>query len=255
MFNLKTAPMANNSNQVQERKEVNKVYQTANHSIFKPLGGNRDVNESHVNRLIKSMQQKVLFSPIIVNDKMQVIDGQHRLSALTKLKKPVNFIVVKGYGLSEVQQLNMNSKNWNSDDYMNGYCDLGKEDYIIYRDFKNKYGFGHNECQSLLNGAIGSDKQKLFYSGDFKIKDLEDATDKAEKICMLSKYYDGYKRRSFIFSMMSLLDNDNFEFTHFIQKLKIQPTALMDCTNVSNYKLLIEEIYNYRSRNKVNLRY
>lgn len=255
MFNLKAAPMAKNNSQVQETKEVNMVYQTKNHSMFKVLGGNRDVNNAHVNRLIKSMSQKVLFSPIIVNEKMQVIDGQHRLSALTKLEKPVNFIVVKGYGLSEVQQLNMNSKNWNSDDYMNGYCDLGKEDYILYREFKNKYGFGHSECQALLMDAIDARKQRIFYSGDFKIKDIKVATDKAEKICMVSPYYDGYKRRSFVFAMMSLFENENFEFTHFIQKLKLQPTALMDCTNVGNYKLLIEDIYNYRSRNKVNLRY
>jgi hypothetical protein len=256
MFNkLTSAPMANNSNQVQTGKEVNKVYQTTKHELFKPLGGNRDVNKNHVNRLVKSMSEKVLFSPIIVNENMEVIDGQHRLEALTKLQKPVNFIVVNGYGLNEVQQLNMNSKNWNSDDYMNGYCDLNKKDYILYRDFKNKYGFGHSECQALLMGMIGTDKQRLFYSGDFKIKDLAAATDKAEKICMISKYYDGYKRRSFVFTMMSLLDNENFEFTQFLQKLKLQPTALMDCTNVGNYKLLIEEIYNYKSRNKVNLRY
>ena len=54
---------------------------------------------------------------------------------------------------------------------------------------------------------------------------------------------------------MSLFKNPNFEFTEFLQKLKIQPTALQDCTNVTNYKVLIEEIYNYRRREKVNLRY
>ena len=49
--------------------------------------------------------------------------------------------------------------------------------------------------------------------------------------------------------------NQNFEFTEFLQKLKTQPTALQDCTNVTNYKVLIEEIYNYRRREKINLRY
>lgn len=253
MFNLKTAPMANNSNQVQNQVSV--VYQTKNHSLFKSLGGNRDVNKAHVKRLVNSMNERVLFSPIIVNENMQVIDGQHRLTALTELNKPVNYIIVEGYGLNEVQLLNMNSKNWSSDDYMNGYCDLNKKDYILYREFKEKYGFGHSECQSLLSGVATANDQRKFYSGNFKIKDYKAAIDKAEKICMVSQYYDGYKRRSFVFAMMSLFEKENFEFTQFLQKLKIQPTALMDCTNVNNYKLLIEEIYNYRSRNKVNLRY
>ena len=253
MFNLKAAPMANNSNQVQNQVAV--VYRTKNHSLFKSLGGNRDVNKAHVKRLVNSMNERVLFSPIIVNENMQVIDGQHRLTALTELNKPVNYIIVEGYGLNEVQLLNMNSKNWSSDDYMNGYCDLNKKDYILYREFKEKYGFGHSECQSLLSGVARANEQRKFYSGNFKIKDYKAAIDKAEKICMVSQYYDGYKRRSFVYAMMSLFENENFEFTQFLQKLKTQPTALMDCTNVNNYKLLIEEIYNYRSRNKVNLRY
>jgi hypothetical protein len=54
---------------------------------------------------------------------------------------------------------------------------------------------------------------------------------------------------------MNLFNNDNFEFTQFIQKLKIQPTALVDCTTTVGYLLLIEDIYNYRSRTKVSLRY
>ena len=257
MFNLKAAPMTNNSSQVQNQNQVAVVYQTKNHSLFKTLGGNRDVNKAHVKRLVNSMNERVLFSPIIVNENMQVIDGQHRLAALTELNKPVNYIIVEGYGLNEVQLLNMNSKNWSSDDYMNGYCDLNKKDYILYREFKEKYGFGHTECQALLSGVRRSDgdKARMFYSGDFKIFDYNDAVDKAEKICMISKYYNGYKRRSFVFAMMTLFENENFEFTQFLQKLKIQPAALMDCTNVSNYMLLIEEIYNYRSRNKVSLRY
>ncbi len=41
MFNLTQAPMANNSTQVQNNNEVNKVYKTSNLSIFKQIDGNR----------------------------------------------------------------------------------------------------------------------------------------------------------------------------------------------------------------------
>jgi hypothetical protein len=55
--------------------------------------------------------------------------------------------------------------------------------------------------------------------------------------------------------MYGLMKNQNFEFTEFIQKLKIQPTALQHCTDVEQYTALIEEIYNYKRRDKVNLRF
>ena len=255
MFNTTAAPMANNSNHVQQAKEVNKVYKTNDLSIFKTLDGNRDIIQSHLKRLSKSMKNNKLFSPIIVNEKMEVIDGQHRLMASKINNSEIEYIIVKGYGLKEVQILNANSKNWNSDDYMNGYCDLGKEEYIKYREFKTKYGFGHSECQALLSNEANSSLQPIFNCGEFKIKDYGLAIDMAERITMVSEFYSGYKRRSFVFALMNLFNNNNFEFTQFIQKLKIQPTALVDCTTTSSYLLLIEDIYNYRSRNKVNLRY
>lgn len=250
MFQTKTAPMTNA--QVQE---VNKVYKTSDLSIFKSLDGNRDVIQSHLKRLSVSMSKNRLFSPIIVNEKYEVIDGQHRLMAAKINNTEIEYIIVKGYGLKEVQILNANSKNWSSDDYMNGYCDLNNINYIKYRDFKNKYGFGHSECQALLSGVTSTSLQPIFNSGEFKIKDLKLAIDNAEKIQMISEFYEGYKRRSFVLSLMYLFKNKDFIFTQFIQKLKIQPTALVDCTSSSSYLLLLEEIYNYKSRNKVNLRY
>ena len=54
---------------------------------------------------------------------------------------------------------------------------------------------------------------------------------------------------------LSLSKNKNFEFTEFIIKLNAQPTSLVDCTTTGHYITLIEEIYNYRRRDKVNLRF
>jgi hypothetical protein len=108
---------------------------------------------------------------------------------------------------------------------------------------------------SLLSGVPNKIDIEVFYKGEFKIKSLKNAEDIIQKIMMIEPYYLGVRRRSFIYTIMSLFKNRNFEFTEFLQKLKIQPTALQDCTNVTNYKILIEEIYNYRRREKVNLRY
>ena len=74
-------------------------------------------------------------------------------------------------------------------------------------------------------------------------------------IILLKDFYAGYKRRSFILAMSTLLKNENFSFVEFVSKLKLQPTALVDCKDISQYKMLIEEIFNYRRKPKVNLRY
>jgi hypothetical protein len=71
MFNLTTAPMANNSNHVQTRKEVNKVYKTNDLSIFKQIDGNRVPNLQHVKRLADSIRvYGMKCNPILVNERM-----------------------------------------------------------------------------------------------------------------------------------------------------------------------------------------
>lgn len=246
MKNLKFEPMV---------KTTNQVHTTTDYFLFKSIDGNRNKNLLHLNRLKKSMSENYLFTIIIVNEKYEIIDGQHRFDVIKDLKLPLNYIICEGYGLNEVHILNQISKTWNADDYLQGYVNLGYEDYIKYAEFKEKYELGHNETQSILSGLHHKGEMNVFYSGQFKIKSLNEAEKIIEKILMVEPYYAGVRRRTFIYAMISLFKNNNFEFTEFLQKLKLQPTALQDCTSVVNYKILIEEIYNYRRREKVNLRF
>jgi hypothetical protein len=248
MFQLKNVPM----NDIQ-------VHTTKDYSLFKTLNGNRDVNQLHLTRLKESMKKNHLTTIIMVNEKFEIIDGQHRFLISQELKLPINYIISKNYGLNEVQILNANMKNWTIIDYVNGYCDLGYKDYIIYRDFVKNYGFISQVAVLLLSGEMsgGNDvsASSKFKSGDFKVKNLEESKKKADKIMMIEPYYKGFLRRSFIYALIGMFKNENFEFTEFIAKLKQQPTTLQDCTSVTQYKVLIEEIYNYRRRDKVNLRF
>jgi hypothetical protein len=230
------------------------VHTTTDYFLFKPVNGNRNKNMLHLNRLKKSISDNYLFTVIIVNENYEIIDGQHRFEAIKELKLPLNYIIMKGYSLREVQILNANSKNWNAEDYLEGYCNLGYKDYMVYRNFKNKYNFGHNECMSLLSNSRDV-KLNLFYEGKFKVYNLLEAEKKADLILLTEPYYKNCRRRSYVYAMIALFNNPNFIFSDFLQKLKIQPTALQDCNNQTSYLSLIEEIYNYKSRNKVNLRY
>jgi hypothetical protein len=232
-----------------------KIHTTTDYFLFKNIDGNRNKNLLHLNRLRKSMQSNYLFTVIIVNEKFEIIDGQHRFDIIKELKLPLNYILCKGYGLNEVHILNQNSKTWNSNDYLEGYCKLGYKDYVIYRDFKNEYGIGHNETLALLSGGSRAKLTQGFFQGEFKVKSYDYAVSTMEKILMITPYYEGVRRRAFIYAMISLFNNKNFDFHEFLKKLKLQPTALMDCTNTDNYRILIENIYNYKRREKVNLRY
>lgn len=236
------------------------VHTTTDYFLFKPLQGNRQLNKLHLSRLKDSIEKNYLFTSIIVNENYEIIDGQHRFECIRELQLPLHYIVCKGYNLPEVQILNQNSKNWNYEDYVSGYIDLGYKDYLLYRNFKEKYKFGHAETMNLLDNKqrtshSGSQQIQDFKLGNFKVHDYQYAEGIAKKIWLLNGLYEGFLRKWFVLAMMRLLKNKNFELTEFITKLKMQPSALTDCTSIDAYITLIEEIYNYKRRDKVNLRY
>lgn len=254
-------------------KEVNHVYETNDYSMFKTLEGNRKLNKLHVARLKRSFSERYLFTPLLVNSKMEVIDGGHRLEAAKDLGLPVRYIILNGYGLREVQIFNTNMKNWKKEDYLKGYCDLKYPEYLKFNNFMKRFPeYGINSSERILLLRAGSTPMradfdglrtpsgksygvKYFEEGELVIPDYEKSCQIANMILMLKPYYDGFHRPVFVAAMLGILKVEGFSISELIAKLKLNPTALQHCNDVTQYKLLIEDIYNYRRRDKVNLRY
>lgn len=106
------------------------IQNTKDYSIFKKLEGNRPVVNRRVNKIIASIQNVgYITSPLIVNEKMEVIDGQGRLEALEQLKMPVEYIIHPGIGINECIAMNINQGNWSLKDYIESYSTRGNKSY------------------------------------------------------------------------------------------------------------------------------
>lgn len=78
------------------------IFRTNKYEIFKQLKGNREVSPKRISKIINSIKEVgYIINPIIVNEKMEVIDGQGRLEALRILKMPVDYIIQDGIGIKE----------------------------------------------------------------------------------------------------------------------------------------------------------
>lgn len=255
-------------------KIVNQVNQTNDYNLFKSLKGNRNVNKLHVQRLKESFKSDYLMSPIIVNQRYEIIDGQHRFNAARDLSLPINFIICNDYSLDEVKILNTNMKNWRKEDYLNAFCDLKHPEYLKFRNFMRQFpSFGISASEAILTGSLGGGVQRIdsknefttsksgkytvkyFEEGDLVIPDWDYSLECAEKIMMIKPYYDGFNRISFVRAMLGVFRIEYYNHSQFLDRLKSSPTALQHCANVTQYKLLIEDIYNFRSREKVSLRF
>ena len=96
---------------------------------------------------------------------------------------------------------------------------------------------------------------RYFEEGELHISDYDLAIENAEKLLMIKPYYDGYNRALFVFAMIGMFKHENYNHTQFVKKLAANPLSLQHCANVTQYKLVIEDIYNFRSHQKVSLRY
>lgn len=122
------------------RESEKKIYTTTNYEMFKDLEGNRSVKNARVLKTMDSIcELGWLTSPILVNEKFEVIDGQGRLEALKRLEIPVEFIIEEGIGIKECQGLNHYQKNWSTMDYINSHVAAGNKNYTWLKSMLSKY--------------------------------------------------------------------------------------------------------------------
>jgi len=153
----------------------NRIYYTKDYHIFTYLKGNRDVVNKHVKDLSGEIENRDLEIPIIVNEKMEVCDGQHRLEAYKVLGKAVPYIIKEGLELNDIRKLNSVNRKWTMQEYLMSHCKLEVPDYMSLEWFVRTYGFSVTDSLAMLNGkgyCNGFDMQS-FKEGKFVIHDLE----------------------------------------------------------------------------------
>ena len=250
MYNTQIGSMMKTSNHIQKNTTVNTVQVTSDYTKFKTKQGNRELNYLHLKRLTSSVKEMDLLhaNPILVNENFEIIDGQHRFNVCQELKKPIYFLMVKGLGLNEIQILNANSKNWKMEDYVDGYCSMGMQEYCEFKKYVEITDLGISLLLALLCGSDNSDNTSDLKNGKLKLTHKNRASVILKWLKDWSQYYDGCKRRSFVLSLVQLYSIQGYNHDKMMQKIKYQSAKLVDSLNTKTYLSLLEEIYNFKER-------
>lgn len=251
--------------------ETTEMIKTKDYGMFSYIRGNRPVNERKVRQLLESFKQRPNKIFVYVNNKFQIVDGQHRLEVARRLNQSVNCINLGNVGLGSVQAWNSTNNAWKKSTFLDSYASQNVEAYVRFKEFvDNNKDFGLIGCLNIFLNKANSDKGKdirckgirfslrNFEDGQLEmpnINSLQIAYENAGKIRQYGQYYRGYNRRSFVNVMIGLLQNKEFKHEVMLHKLSLQPSALVDCTTADQYRSLLESIYNYKSSKKINLRF
>lgn len=165
-------------------KNVVEIYATTDYGLFRRLKGNRDVTNKRVAIIKESIAQVGYISnPIIVNERMEIIDGQGRAEALRQLGLPIEYRIVSGLGIVECRAMNLKPTGWSINDFVKSYAEYGNESYIRLKEIADKYNFGYTLVYSLCKNTTNSGRavQGDIREGTFKLD--EDRARQVDELC------------------------------------------------------------------------
>lgn len=146
-----------------------KVYVSERYEDFKYLNGNRSIEEKRVKAIQKSVKNVGwIKNPILVNEKMEIIDGQGRFEVLKKLGYPVEFIIDDGIGIEECRSMNIKQTNWTSRDFIDSYAKLKNDNYVFLKKLIDQFPkITTTTIICAINDSAASSGQSI-KSGNFK---------------------------------------------------------------------------------------
>lgn len=235
-------------------KAVKQIYETKEYDRFKIMDSNRPINRLHVENLKKSMTKEYLFDPIQVDGKGEIVDGQHRYTAIKELGLPLRYYIDRKYNTQTVATMNNLSKKWVHNDYAMSYSTQGNNHYALYKEFRNQYpNLSHGTSLALLGGHTDRSMaaEKHFTNGTFEVKQLKKATEIAEELTKLSKIYPQASKSQFMYAVIKVSDNPEFDFKKLSHKISKKSELLRDYSQTKDYVKALEDIYNWNSSKKV----
>lgn len=196
---------------------VNEVYKTDDLEIFKFTKFNRNV--LFTDEMLEQAKEGFV-SPIIVNEYMVVIDGQHRLEHAKKAGVPIEYIVKPGLNEHDIVRMNTTQRKWNMLNYIESYANQGSEEYVSLLNLLNKkYANTTVVIQVARNQTASTGVSKLIKSGEFEFINFEETLNFLKYYEKFRKETDTPKKTKPALAMYSLFRIEGFDEDRLIRKV------------------------------------
>lgn len=197
------------------------ILKTKDYSQFSLLKENRDINDRNYGKLVASMKEELLVIPIVVNEQMQIIDGQHRFTACKELKLPIYYFMVEGYGIDQVRRANMVGANWTKNDYLNMYVSRNEKAYIEFKGLIVRHGLSVTNMLKIFAKVQGNSQALMGKDFDEGTLTLDGLDEVVEFLIALNDFdfFEDYKRTSFTIAFIELYFHP--DYNHEIMKTRL----------------------------------
>lgn len=233
-------------------KVVGNIYEETDYSKFKKLPDNRDVLSGRLNKLMASFSIRQILNPIIVNEKMQIIDGQGRYETLKKLGKPIQYIVAKGANSDDCKRMNRYNTKWSSLDFAKSYASSGNQNYINLLKACSLSTYPINRVIRLANHATSTtstgegliESGKLIFTEDdiTKVMICKEMITQVQDALLLGKRVND----AFVISVKVMSEFKGYNHSHMIANCKKKKNDFQMVAGIEGMLLEFERVYNYK---------
>lgn len=223
----------------------NVIRLSSEYEKFTLIKGNRKIDNKKFSKYYEHIMSGGSFQPIMVNEKFEIVEGQHRTLAYIAAGKPIVYQIWTGMTIKDASQIN-SVKPWKNGDFAYMYWD--EPEYIYYRKAKDVYEFPHDVIIDIMMDGSSISKEE-FNHGGLKLSNEDEATKKFEKLnsIKIALLASGNKNISCLKFYMALLSY--YDVVEIADKLQSQitkyPFGLRKVAHYDQYKEIIDNLLNY----------
>lgn len=231
---------------------VRQIYKTFDYAKFVDLKQNRQINALNYAKLQRSMEEEQLLIPICVNEKFEIIDGQHRAKVCQELGLPIYYYQENGYGVNQMKRANLVSANWSKEDFLNMYVSEDIESYIQFEQISSHYGITVSDLIKVIARFEGKTAPHVnldFVEGNLVISNelFEKITDFLLKLKVFS-FFPSYRKQRFVSAFLELYSHPSYNHEQMEERLQKERSQhlLKDFANREELlETLINKIYSF----------
>jgi hypothetical protein len=248
---------------------LTQIYTTTNYSMFGFVCGNRNLNNSNLNKIKQSISKKHIKTNAVIcildeYDKtkpLKIVDGQHRFEACQSLNIPVSYVIDNDLAmdsiLNDITLINTASKEWDVSDFMGSEAQKGNQNYILYSSVYGMFSnvFDHEALYYILNNKPDRETKikmchSLFKTGvlSFNETDYNYLLDRLNNLSQFNQYSEIGGKRHYQKALNQLFNTDGFNPGQMLSKLQLRKSNIVKCTSTEGALRQLADIYNWKSQ-------
>lgn len=223
---------------------------TKDYSQFSLFSQQRELRPDLAAKIQASMRKRGFKAtrPIEVNDKMEIVDGQHRYQAAKNLGLPIYYVVDNGSSVEDIREMASATAAWSFNDYVTSRIRQGDDDCKRVAELRELSGLGW----SAFIYACFTDSERVrleIRAGKFDLTETKqhDIIEFLTTFEVFKPLCSFWTQRNFTLACAAMFAHKDYDHRQMQQRLEYQSTRLVRCANASQYLKMLEGIYNYRS--------